>query len=460
MRLAARRQRSLVRVVARQIILYALIAMGLQVAIVVADYYFDDAELARLVVGAEASALLGGFSSDKDGLRYGLPGALGRYAARGTGYFARIRTASGTILFSNCDASCSRRLLPPDLNPPDSWLRQLEPGKPITVAGGRSYEVGGERVLVELAILSDRDGVVWTVLGHELVDHMAVPMALMLVFVLGATLLAVRHALRPVVDAAARAGHIDPLDASTRLRLEGMPREISHLGAAVNLAISRIAEVIRAQKVFTAALAHEIRTPLAMVRLQLGRIDDPRARSAETDLLNLTHLVNQLTSLARLEAVDPGALQLVDPVVLGRSLVAAMAPWVYEADHGIGFADGGGAPFLANPGLVEDALRNLIENAVRHTRPGTQITIEAGPGRRLAVVDDAGAYPDDIAREGCGPGFVKQAGGVGIGLQIVRRIAQLHGARFEIERVPGVRTSASLVFPRGAQAEAYAPVSR
>ncbi len=452
MSLATGKQRSLVRVVARQIILYALIAMGLQVAIVVVEYYCDDAELARLMVEAEASALSGGLSSDKDGLRYELPDVLTRYAAPETGYFARIRTASGTILFSNCDASCSHRLLPPRLNPPDFWLRRIEPGKPITVVGGRSSEVGGERVLVELAILSDPDGVVWTVLGHELVDHMAVPMVLMLMFVLGATLLAVRHALRPVVEAAAQAGRIDPLDPSSRLQLGGMPREIARLGTAVNLAISRIADVIRSQRVFTAALAHEIRTPLAMVRLQLGCIDDPRARRAEADLLSLTHLVNQLTSLARLEAADPGTWQPVDPVLLGRSLVTAMAPWVYEADRGIGFADRGGVPLLANPGLIEDALRNLIENAVRHTRSGTQITVEAGPGHRLAVVDDAGAYPDAVAGERCGPGFVKPAGGVGIGLQIVQRIAQLHNARFEIERIPGARTSASLVFPTGARA--------
>lgn len=426
--------------------------MALQVIIVFTEYYRDNANLARLMVEAEASRLVAGFTYADGTLRYELPKAMERYATPGGPYLARIRTSSGTILFSNCDQACSQHLLPADINPPDFWLRRLALGKPIVVVGGRSFELAeGRRVLVELAVLGDPQGVVSLVLEHELLDHMAMPMVLLLVFVLGATLLAVRRALRPVAEAAAQADRIDPRDPSTRLRVEGMPREVAHLASAVNRTIGRIGDLIRAQKVFTAAVAHEIRTPLAMMKLQLGRIDDPRARKVEADLQDLAHFVEQVTSLARLEAAERNASQPVDPAALCRSVVSALAPWVYEAGHGISFADCGGTPFLASSGLIEDAVRNLIENAVRHTPPGTQITVEAGPGPRIAVVDDAGAYCPRTEGDAALPGMTMRSGGVGIGLEIVRRIAAIYNAQFQMASTPGVSTTASLVFPSDAE---------
>lgn len=451
-------ERPLIRIIAGQIALYALVAMGLQVVIVFVEYYRDDANLARLVVEAEASRLMAGLTQRDGTLRYELPEAVERYATRGGSYLARIRTSSGTNLFSNCDQACAQHLLPADIDAPDFWLRQITPGKPITVAGGRSFSLGdGGRVLVELAILGDPQGVVSLVLRHELLDHMALPMALMLVFVLGATLLAVRRALRPVAEAAAQADRIDPRDPATRLQVEGMPREVAHLASAVNRAISRIADLIRSQRIFTAAVAHEIRTPLAMMKLQLGRIDDPRARKAEADLQDLAHFVEQVTSLARLEADDRSARHPVDPIVLSRSVVGALAPWVYDSRHGISFADRGGTPFLASPALVEDAVRNLIENAVRHTPPGTQITVEAGPGARIAVVDDAGAYRPGTEGDAVTPGIATRGGGLGIGLEIVRRIAAIYGAQFELAADPGRSTSASIAFPSDTPPPAAAP---
>lgn len=446
---AVRRERPLIRLVGGQIVVYALLAMGLQLIFVFTEYYRDDAELARLVVESEATRLAAGLVPTEGMLQYDLPEEANRYAGPRGAYLAKIRTASGTVLFSNCDQLCSQRLLPAELDPPDFWLRQLRPGKPLWVVGGRSFHMAsGEHILVELAVLGDPQSVLWQVLGNEIVEHMAIPMALMLVFVLGATLLSVRRVLRPVAQAAAQADVIDPLDPSTRLRVEGMPREIAHLAAAVNRAIARIGELIRSQKLFTAAVAHEIRTPLAMMKLELGRIDHPRARKAESDLQSLAHFVDQVTSLAKLETADTGVRERIDPRVLGRSLVASMAPWIYDTRHRIGFVDLGGETFLAGAGLIEDAVRNLVENAARHTPAGTQISVEAGPGARIAVTDDAGAYRPVAPDEASGPGFARLGGGIGIGLEIVGRIAQMYGGRFAIETDPGRRTTAILMFSR------------
>lgn len=450
-------ERSLLFVIVSRIALFASLAMGVQIGVVFMEYYLDDAGLARLMLDAETTRLSEGLTLNGDRLGFSLPPSMSRYNVSGSGYLTRVRTSTGAVLFSNCDAQCSPRLLPTAINPPDFWLQQTQREKPISLVGGRSFEIGSNRILIEIGILGDPYGVVWLVIGHEIVDDMAVPMILMLVFVVGATILSTRRALRPIENAAAQAAVLDPLDPTTRLSTEKMPREFAHLARAFNLAITRIGELIRSQRVFTAAVAHEIRTPLAVMKLELGHIADQRARQVERDLDQLAYFVEQVTSLARLETAGNPLSEAIDPTKVGRAVVAALAPWVYTQKHSIAFIEKGGRLFLGEPTLVESALRNLVENAVRHTRGGTAITVESGPGEMLSVVDDAGKYmvnsDDSVELQGT----TKRAGGIGIGLEIVRRIAAIHGASFEMTIEPGQYTRASISFEANGPSHDPAP---
>ncbi|MBB5754052.1 sensor histidine kinase [Prosthecomicrobium pneumaticum] len=433
-------------IVTRRIVLFAVLAMIAQLGIVFADYYRDDGGLGRLLIERETEAIAAGFGEGRR-LAFSLPKALeARYAVSGDGYFARVRTASGTVLFSDCGDACADHLLPLAVDPPTFWMRRIAPGKPLSVAGGRTFRIAGTDVLVEIAVVRDQDGLMWGVLGHEVVDHMIVPMGLILVFVLGATLFSIRRALQPVHRAAAAADALEPERPGARpLDIAGMPREIGQLVAAVNRAFARVAELVRAQKVFTSAVAHEIRTPLAVIKLELERIEDPRARKAEADLDQLAAFVEQLTALARLEAIDHDAFVPVDLGRLTEETVGALAPFVYARRHRIAVAIEGTPLMLGMPGLIGDALRNLIENAVRHTPEGTAIRVGCGPAAVLCVIDDGpgGALPQNEAM----PGTSKRAGGLGIGLEIVRRIAAIHGGRLDIGEAVPHGTAAVLHFP-------------
>ena len=83
---------------------------------------------------------------------------------------------------------------------------------------------------------------------------------------------------------------------------------------------------MQAQRVYTTAVAHEVRTPLAMMRLELGNIDHARARKVEQDLDALTHFVGQVTDLGRLEATDRTAFRTIDLAALGHAVVSDVAP--------------------------------------------------------------------------------------------------------------------------------------
>ncbi|MFB2552768.1 sensor histidine kinase [Ensifer soli] len=409
----------LMAILTRRIAFFALLAMLVQLAVVFSDYYGNAGELARLYVEEETERLAEGVGPP--GTAYALPASLdARYgAAPATGYVARVRDDAGKTLFQSCDTACEAHFLPAAVNPPDFWLRSLSPGLPLTLVGGRALEAGGRRVTVDVAVIGDPDDLVSGVLWNEVLDHMIVPMGILLVLVLGATLLSVRRAVRPVEAAAEAADRLDPMDSRSELPTAGMPREIAHLTEAVNRAFVRVGALMASQRLLTSGIAHEIRTPLAALKLELGRIDHPRARKAEADLDALVRFVGDMTALARLDGFDHAMFVPVDLVALGRDVVEDLAPFVYDHDHTLEFsATAAQAPLLAIPALLKDAARNLVENAVRHTRPGTRIIVEVGAG---------GIAVEDIASEGGAVAPAPTGDGLGIGLKIVGRIAELHG---------------------------------
>ncbi len=422
----SRNRPTLGAILTKRIAFFAVLAMLVQLAVVTSDYYWNVGELSRLYVEQETQRLSEGISVVNGDVRYELPDTMrDRYRQDGDGYLARIRAADGTLIFESCDAACEDRFLPKDIDRPDFWLRSLKSGKPLTLVGGRAFVIGDQRFLIDVATLGDPQDVVTKVLWNEIIEHLIVPMSILLVLVLGATLLSVRQALKPVRAAADAADQIDPMDARSHLKFDEMPREVAHLAVAVNRAFDRVAELMRSQKTLTSGIAHEIRTPLAAMKLELGHIDHPRARMVEADLDDLVRFVSQLTTLARLESFDHGAFEIVDLVALSASAVEQVAPWVYENQHSVELITAGETAVVQGiPALLRDAIRNLVENAVRHTPDQSHIIVRVGPN--LIEVQDC--LPAAVGRSEAKP----KADSLGIGLKIIARIAEIH--RSELQR--------------------------
>lgn len=445
---------SLVATLAGRIVIFTLIAMLAQLAIVLANYYFDDVELGSLIVERETAMLATGLSGSGEHWKFELPDEASAYRLDPATHMLRVRADDGSTIYSNCAETCILHFLPEQVDPPDRWSRLLSHGKPISVAGGRVVDIGNEQVTIEVAVVDSTEAAMWNALGHEFVDHLAIPMSLQLVLVLGGALVSAGLALRPLKNAARQAERIDPLDPEQRIDTSVLPREVAELGDAVNRALARIGGLMREQRLFTTAVAHEIRTPLAMLKLELGRIDHPHARRMEADIDDLARLVGQITALGRLEAIGHIAFTRLVPLQLARSVATSIGPFVYDRGHTIEVVGEEGVPFNGDRGLVEDALVNLVTNAVQHTPRGTSILLEAGPGAEIAVIDDAGLYRAGIAPEG---GTRIAGDRLGIGLEIVRRIAALHGGTLTVEAEPGSRTCARLRFGRPLDASRHPP---
>ncbi|CAM5192023.1 histidine kinase OS=Castellaniella defragrans (strain DSM / CCUG 39792 / 65Phen) OX=1437824 GN=BN940_02736 PE=4 SV=1 [Castellaniella denitrificans] len=276
---------------------------------------------------------------------------------------------------------------------------------------------------------------------EEMAENLAWP-ALGLLAMLGLlSWFLIRRLLRPLEDTAMLINAKSPHDL-TPVRAPNPPRELQPILDALNALLARLSTALDSERRFTADAAHELRTPLAALRMRVQlierelRLPDAHLRQLRADLDRCTALVESLLALARLEPqAEPLVREAVDLDTLLDGLnVEASAP-------GIRMERALAVPRLrAAPTLLASALRNLIDNAVRYGREGGRIRIESSRlpqgGTRLAVRDDgAGVPPDQRAR--LGERFFRVLGtgqtGNGLGLSIVARIAALHGATLRFE---------------------------
>jgi len=238
--------------------------------------------------------------------------------------------------------------------------------------------------------------------------------------------------------------HLDPLP------LAGMPSEVEPLVASFNALLARLASAFDAQRAFVGDAAHELRSPLTALKLQLALARDaatPEQRQAALDRLRsgidrATRLVEQLLALARAEPDASTALGPVDLDGVARRAIADAAP--LAAQHGATVALQAAAPLpvAGDEAALRSLLRNLLDNAVLHGGPTPRIEVaieRTADGVRLRVDDSGPGIPPD-ERERVFARFHRREGsaegGSGLGLAIVRAVAARHGASVSLADAP------------------------
>lgn len=235
---------------------------------------------------------------------------------------------------------------------------------------------------------------------------------------------------------------------------EGLPDEVRPLVQELNLLFDRVRHAFDAQKHFVADAAHELRSPLAALKLQvqgLQRAPDAAARELAVSRLvagidRATRLVEQMLALARHEASmaagappEPVDLAEVARLAISDAIAAAQARRI---DVGIAHAEA--AVVNGQPEALRMLLRNLVENAVKYTPEDGRVDVaiaRRGDAVELSV-DDSGPGLPPAERERVLDRFYRsgepQAPGSGLGLSIVRSIAELHGARVALDASPSL----------------------
>lgn len=309
-------------------------------------------------------------------------------------------------------------------------------------AGGhrwRVFVVRDEDRHVEVQV-GQRDADRFEIL-EELAEHLWPPVLGMLALLALVCWLLIGRVLQPLRRTAAAISAKTPDDLA-RVPDAGQPREVLPIVQALNGVLGRLDSALQAERRFTADAAHELRTPLAGLHMhvQLLQRQHPQPelaapfRKLRQDIARVTALVDSLLTLARLDPLARGQLA-PQPVLLAPLLERLVAAYAAQAqERGIRLLLRCDLDAVrADPAMLEIALRNLVDNALRYCPAGSRVDIEAvrvDGHDRIAVRDD-GAGVDEASRRRLAERFFRVLGqgqaGSGLGLSIVKRIADLHG---------------------------------
>lgn len=425
----------------------ALLSILLIVASAIAILYYQGDVVSGFDVADTTRAFAEELRFDKDGMPVGLmggpsdgdPGAdvdddrdlKGLYESLKGEAAYRVLDAAGTVVLSSAaDVT---------IWPESGAARRLAPGR---------FEFEHEGVVMVAATESvERDGRVWHVqfavsrrFLHLVYQAFALPFtaagvtlfSLVLLLVFGPCVyFTLRYALKPVRRVSDAAAEISPRSLHARLPTQSVPSELAPLVDSFNRVLQRVEQGYRIQQEFLATAAHELKTPLALVRAQI----ELSPQSAQRDVLlgDVEHMSRQVQQLLHL--AEASEVQNYRPTAVDMHEVVSQAASFLQR-----MADAAGVRFelpeqsmsvcwMADRGALFTLVKNLLENAIQHTPAGTVVRAEVD-ATSLVIRDWGPGVPPDqmsiiFARFWRGPHRRDQ--GAGLGLAICQEIAQAHG---------------------------------
>ncbi|MDD5299787.1 MAG: ATP-binding protein [Gallionella sp.] len=334
-------------------------------------------------------------------------------------------------------------------NAPQQPLANKERGFSDTIVDGKRWRVfstwdeSGE-YLIQVAERSDvREKLARGIAGNLLRPlWFSLPLLALLLWI------AIMRGLRPLDKLAREVEQREP-DNLAALDASSAPREVVPLIERLNRLFVRIDASMQKERRFTADAAHELRTPVAAIKAQA---QVARAAVGETERIHAldnailgcdraAHLIEQLLTLARVDTLDRAMAEPCQLRDIASEIIAALAPAALEKGVQLELLAGDEATVRGNPGLLRILLRNLLDNSIRHTPPGTavQVSVTHEPGAACLSVGDNGPGIPEQERDKVLERFYRpigtQASGSGLGLSIIKRIAEVHDATLQMQPV-------------------------
>lgn len=314
--------------------------------------------------------------------------------------------------------------------------REASPAGPVTILGHGKLTRLGFTVLLASSVAAVP---IFVLMG--LVSLLATPWI-------------VRRSLAGVARIAGEAERIGAGPRGARLSEDQVPVEIAPLVRAVNDGLGRLDESYERQRRFIASAAHELRTPIAILRVKVDAAQEASTRKLGSDIERLANLTEQMLDLQRLDSAMCD--QEFELAALVRRVAADLAPLLIDAERSIEVVVEDARPVRGDAGAIERVVTNLVQNAIEH---GGRHVIIRVQGSGFEVEDDGPGIPPD-ERERVFEAFHRlrpRSTGSGLGLHLVQQVVERHGGHVSIHGAPEGGTIARVAFPQARAASANTP---
>lgn len=265
----------------------------------------------------------------------------------------------------------------------------------------------------------------------EVGDHVLVPLLVLILPLAIAVPWVIRVSLRPLRDAATQIELAESADRGFRVDASAFPAEALGFAEAVNGLLGRLDESAARQEAFAADVAHELRTPLAILALELDKLHTADATRLKKDVTSMSRLVDQLLVLAQLDA-QAAARDPMEDVALedvAADVISQFAPVAMDDGKEVALETVEDVVVRGRPEAIGAAIRNLVENGLRVTPRNGAVTVSVGPGNTIRVRDGGPGLSEEALRnyrQRLHRGDQSSRTGAGLGLAIVSRIMEAH----------------------------------
>ncbi|MBL4803967.1 MAG: HAMP domain-containing histidine kinase [Alphaproteobacteria bacterium] len=247
-----------------------------------------------------------------------------------------------------------------------------------------------------------------------------------------------RNALKPVLEAAREARKIKFDNLSFRLNEQHIHSELLPLIHGMNISLARLEKGVENQKYFIANAAHELRTPISILKARIASLkDEKEIFMLNEDLRNINRLISQMLDVSRMELAEAGPTSEVNLNEIAQKACQDIGPLFLEARKDLSFEQQAkNLTVYGNEDTLSRALLNLLENALKHTPPETPVKVIVKD--KAIIVRDYGKPIPDEHKVKIFEKFEKtpdslNVSGSGLGLSIVKKAAALHNASIRVE---------------------------
>ncbi len=302
-----------------------------------------------------------------------------------------------------------------------------------------TYPKGTEETQYQKLIHEINEEIIWVVVG--------------ILMILAAAIFATRRALSPLTHIQKQAQLIGPTAPTKQLSTERLPAELVPLITSVNGAFERLEKGYQAQRDFSSNVAHEVRTPLAVLRSSLDRIDNLEVKKTiREDVLRLDRMFEQMIDLSRADALAKTGHEPLDLHQLVVDLAIDMSAKALKDGKSLAVIGAKDCIVIGNKGALTVAVGNLVRNALIYSPIGTEVEIEVTVNPPSIQVMDRGDGISDAQKQTLFERFQRGAAandnvsGSGIGLAIVKSVVDAHNANIQIHDRHGGGSVFELIF--------------